>query len=421
MPRKSLSVLTYMGNKDSSIDVEAIYRSLLKSDTSFVTDLYPTLTDRTGKQHSDRPIFYSNISEISLLTGQIFENSKVIQSIQDDLPNIAKRSLVNSLLTDEIKYSNDIENIDTKRHDLGNIVSALNNGISIKENRLVSTVKKYIDAIESPEINSFELSNIRNTYDELMRGEIDPAKSPDGKLFRDGAVMIGSSDGSKVVHRPPISESQINQKLSELVEFTSNDKIPVLEKAIITHFMFENIHPFYDGNGRTGRYLLTQYLSRKVDPFTALSISGSIVNQEKIYYRSFSEADKYENYAELTFFIHNVLNMIVEGQKFTIKRLLAHQRLLEENMEKITNRFSDCSNSEVIIEVLSLFVQSKLFNVDRSLGIKDTQLVNTLFQHDRKIFKREVVKQVIDNLESQKILKLVSKKPIQHEIIMENI
>lgn len=233
------------------------------------------------------------------------------------MPKIAKDSFISSLLTNEIKYSNDIENVKTYRRDLGTIVSALNEGTKVKQKRLLSTIQKYLGAINYPQIKISTLSEIRTIYDQLTDGEIEDTKLPDGKLFRNSEVMIGTIDRSKIVHRQPINEAVIENKLMDLIMFMNNDEIPTIEKAIITHFVFENIHPFYDGNGRMGRYLLTQYLSKKIDPYTALSISESIINHESKYYRSFGYSDKYGNYAEGTFFIQDILNIIADGQFFT--------------------------------------------------------------------------------------------------------
>lgn len=81
MAKKFLSTLMYMSSKDSKINVEEIYQNYLQSETSVITSLYPLLTDRAGNQYSDRPIFYSNTVQISLLTSKIFENSRKIRNI----------------------------------------------------------------------------------------------------------------------------------------------------------------------------------------------------------------------------------------------------------------------------------------------------------------------------------------------------
>ena len=159
-----------------------------------------------------------------------------------------------------------------------------------------------------PKLKIHQLSDFRDIYDDLTAGEIPENKLPDGRYFRTKSVRIGTD--YETVHKPPISEQEISHKLTTLIDFMNDKEVPPIEKAIVTHFMFENTHPFMDGNGRMGRYLLTQYLSHKLDQYTALSISNVIHENQNKYYKIFKEADKYENYAELTFFIEEMMKFI---------------------------------------------------------------------------------------------------------------
>ena len=74
----------------------------------------------------------------------------------------------------------------------------------------------------------------------------------------------------EVLHTPPQNQEEIEEYLSNLEKYINMPELedidPILKMAVI-HFQFESIHPFYDGNGRTGRMLNILYLtlSKKID------------------------------------------------------------------------------------------------------------------------------------------------------------
>ncbi|MFC6323167.1 Fic family protein [Companilactobacillus baiquanensis] len=418
MINKPLSILKYMSSRDSMIDVDKEYKKRIDSPSAALTNLFPLLSSRSESQHNDLPIFFIETFKMAQLNSKIFKNSADILKLSNSLPDIAKNNYISSLLSNEINSSNEIEQVKTNRHDISTIVDSLQSNIIPKQPRLVSTVKKYLGILNEPRITISELKDYRKIYDELTSGEIPQNKLPDGELFRNSSVTIGTSDNSKIVHRPPISENTIKSKLTSLISFMNNDEFPIVEKAIVTHFMFENTHPFYDGNGRMGRYLLTQYLIKKIDTFTALSISKSIQDHEKLYYQSFADADKYENYAELTYFIESMMQIIIYGQETALDKMTELQSMLNSYGQIINAHFA---NNGVISDVLFIFVQSKLFSIDTPLGIKDTELINMLYRDDSKKYKKNNVKKIINNLENEGFLKLVNGNPIQHEVIMDKI
>ena len=68
--------------------------------------------------------------------------------------------------------------------------------------------------------------------------------------------------------------------------------IPELYAAALCHFLFGYIHPFFDGNGRTGRYLLALQLSRPLSQPTVLSLSRVIAENKATYYRAFDAVER---------------------------------------------------------------------------------------------------------------------------------
>ena len=123
--------------------------------------------------------------------------------------------------------------------------------------------------------------------------------------------------------------------LTEWIRFINDHSIPNLIKACAGHYFFENIHPFYDGNGRTGRYILTKYLSRKLDKFSGLVLSQQINHHKQDYYKAFRNTGDHLNRADATFFVETLLTFIKEGQENIIQTLLEKQEQLHRYKVKI--------------------------------------------------------------------------------------
>ncbi len=111
--------------------------------------------------------------------------------------------------------------------------------------------------------------------------------------YRNANVMIG---GAK--HRPP-DAMQITNLMNELINWVTEQqsKLHPIELAAILHHKFVNIHPFFDGNGRTGRLLMNITIMQAGYPLTII-----LKNDRKKYYQVLAEADK-ENYEPLVQFI----------------------------------------------------------------------------------------------------------------------
>lgn len=78
--------------------------------------------------------------------------------------------------------------------------------------------------------------------------------------------------------------------------------------------MFEYAHPFYDGNGRTGRYLLALFLTKPLSVLSALSLSRSIAESKTAYYRAFRDSKTKLNHGELTAFVITILDYLSKSQ-----------------------------------------------------------------------------------------------------------
>ena len=346
-------------------NIEDEYIKRIENPATFITDLKINPIKRGNKIfEKEYNLFYVNLMEHTLLQQEIFENSNKILSLSDpnEFPLIAIKEIVNKILSNELYKTNKIEGIESSK---SQIYSSLKeNGKSNKKaNKLEGIIKKYKDIMEknfkdTEHIDS--LSSFRKIYDEMFEDfEKSGNYKLDGKYFRKDIVKIINSVG-KTIHIGINGEEAIEKNMEDLIQFMNRKDIPFLVKASISHFFFEYIHPFYDGNGRFGRYLLSSYLARKLDILTAFSVSYSISKNLDDYYKSFVEVEDVNNYGEITFFVENILKTIKSGQEMIIELLSDSIMKFNHSMEilkEITKKLSEKENI-----MLQIYLQNYLFN-----------------------------------------------------------
>lgn len=416
-------------NDDPNIITENEYQQRLNNYTVQKTSLFPLLSYRNEQQTSKYPIFFLPLPGILDLAEQFRLNSKHIEMVAAQLPSVAINQFLNSLLVSEIFYTNEIEGVKTSKIEIGTIIQE-NSLQSHKKDttsnrRLGSTIRLYQQTQSGTPIQINDLQDFRDLYDTLLKGEISPERLPNGKIFSDrlpnGEILtIGSA--TKVVHRPPVSEDKIQHALYTLIEFMNDDQMPALYKALITHFFFENTHPFLDGNGRMGRYLLSSYLSTKFDRFTGFSVATAIHAHVQQYYKDFIEADDATNRADLTLFIQSLLSILVSQQQenlMTMNRLMQELNVAKDKIQNwITNNYQHLPNktsAQLIGQILFYLAQSKLFSYQPSLGIKDNEIIENNKKNGIAMAK---TRRALDFLTEIGAIKLISKKPKQHEILI---
>lgn len=406
------------GNQLSAEELQQIYNSRLNSVASTVTQLFPLLTDKNNYQTKQFPIFWLYTKKIVERMNFVRQNSDKIKFLANKLPQIAQDQFKNSLLLNEITFTNRIEGIATNEYEVSTLIHQATSVKPEKEEkgfqRLRSSVRLYLETQKKGFIKIQRLSDLRKIYDKLLEGEISQDKLPNGKLFRDvlpndEVLRIGTS--TSTVHQPPVSEKEIQSALLSLIDFMNNEEIPALMRAIVTHFFFENTHPFLDGNGRTGRYLLSTYLSRKYDSFTGFSVSTAIHEWQPTYYRIFKETDQAENRAELTFFIEDFLKILLDQQEKVIEVLTEDNQKLTQISGKIDELATEFDDKEAVISVLYFLAQSKLFATNLQLGIKDNEIIKLNSENGISMTRS---KKAIKILTEKQIIKQVSARPKQH-------
>lgn len=269
--------------------IEYEYKNRIESSSAIIINfnIHPfSKTKQIRLLDEKYPLFFMLLPEHLAMIQEINNKSKQIAERLDLLPAAAKEKISFSHLVTEIKSSNDIEGVKSTRKELEDAINARNTS---KDLRFKSTIKQYLRTLYSEKPYIYDLKEIWKLYDNIVLEEIEKENYPDGRLFRKNEVSISNLLYGEKVHVGDSNEEEITEDLTKLLSYMNEEDESYIIKAIVSHYIFEYIHPFYDGNGRLGRYLLSSYLAYKLDPFSALSISEAIKNNKNKYGDIFSE------------------------------------------------------------------------------------------------------------------------------------
>lgn len=295
-------------------------------------------TFHTGFVTPNGELFFTVPRELSVLNERVLRTERKISNLLRRLPGIAGHAMLMSMVLEEVVCTNTIENIHSTRRQIKDAIDAAE-GNSLESRRFKEIATLYQSIVYGTSKIPNTPEDIRMIYDEVTAREIPKDKLPDGKLFRKEGVDI-TAGGVRVIHRGIEPEGKIIEAMENMISLSQDDSVPAIYSAIASHYLFEYAHPFYDGNGRTGRYLLSLLLSEPLSKPTALSLSRTIADNKEPYYRAFSSVEDPLNHAELTFFIYSMLDMIRTAQFGIIERLEDCERRLNE-LEITMKRISD--------------------------------------------------------------------------------
>lgn len=267
------------------------------------------------------PMFYLVDRTVLAHYDRIMVRERNIEQLSSRLPGVAMRSYLSDLAVRSIVATDSIEGVHTTRR---LISEALTSGDSEdpRAKRAVEFVNLLKDLGAGRPPSTVE--QVRSLYDTLLEGHLTEEDRPDGALFRTKPVVI--HDNTREIHRAPDSEATITANVQAALNHALNPNVPALFSAIAAHFMVEYTHPFYDGNGRLGRYLLVSHLGQTLTRLTTLTLPSTLNIQKSRYYKAFSTAEEPLNYGEVTGFLHVFLGLIEQAQKHLVDELESRDR-----------------------------------------------------------------------------------------------
>ncbi len=245
-----------------------------------------------------------------------------LKGIALSIPN--QSILLNTLGLQEAKDSSAIENIITTHDDL--YKSELNfdsvKSLNAKE------VQNYISALKK----GFELTKSSGLLTNKIILQIQEELEKNNAGFRKLAgTTLKNAISGEVIYTPPQDYNEVVRLMGNLEQFINDKSIsdldPLVKMAII-HFQFESIHPFYDGNGRTGRIINILYLILEgLQDLPILYLSNYIIRNKSEYYRLLQEIRVHENWEEWLLFI---IKGVEETSRETIQLIISIRDLMRE-------------------------------------------------------------------------------------------
>jgi Fic family protein len=176
-------------------------------------------------------------------------------------------------------------------------------------------------------------------------------KEHSGGIRRMPGTAVANAATGAVIYTPPEGETVIRDKLKNLEDFIhAEDGLDPLIKLALIHYQFEAIHPFADGNGRTGRIvnILFLVLNGLLD-LPVLYLSKSIIEQKNDYYRLLRQVTEQGLWEPWILFM---LKAVEDTAIFTRERTLAIRSLMNETMEKAREKLPTRVYSKELIETI---------------------------------------------------------------------
>lgn len=288
-----------------------------------------------------------------------------LKGVGELIPNQA--ILINSLVLQEAKASSEIENIVTTNDALFKAFTAAK-----PSNPATKEVLRYREALWK---GHRSLKNSAKLDAVLFLRIVRKITGTEKGIRNEPRTFIGNSVTGNVVYTPPEGEAIIKDKLNDLGRFIhAKDSLDPLVKLALMHYQFEAIHPFFDGNGRTGRIINILFLVQAgLLDLPVLYLSKEIIDRKIEYYnllRGVTETSDWESW------LMYMLDVVEETAGLTKSRILSIRELMQETTEKARAELPQRVYSKELVELLFHQPYTKgLFLVNAGIAKRQTAAV----------------------------------------------
>ena len=273
--------------------------------------------------------------------------SRALSELKGAITNLPNPTLfIDTINLQEAQASSAIENIITTQDELfkASIAEKRNDNPATKE------VMHYKDAlwygVEQIEKRPILTTNLFVALMQIIKENQSGIRNAPGTQLKNPAT-------GKVVYTPPEGEQVIREKLKNMEDFIhAEDAIDPLVKMAIIHYQFEAIHPFFDGNGRTGRIILLLYLKMaELLSLPALDLSKYIIEHKDQYYTNLRKVTEDGNWED---WILYMLDMIEQTALKGRNQITSIENLMREMGKEIQQRLPKVYSKDLMEELFIL-------------------------------------------------------------------
>ena len=274
-----------------------------------------------------------------------------------NLPN--PTLFIDTIYLQEAKASSEVENIITTNDELYKSLVADKKVENSATKEVLSYKKALWLGLEQIKKKPFITTNLCVSIVQCIKQNTASIRNTPGTKL--------SNTKGEVVYTPPSGEAIIREKLTNLEKFINeDDTIDPLIKMALMHYQFEAIHPFSDGNGRTGRILLLLYLklSGLLDT-PAIYLSDYIIKNKAGYYkclRGVTENNDWEKY------ILYMLDMIEETSTKGLDRLNKIANAMTKTSEEIKVKLPKIYSKDLVEILFRLPYTKRQHLIDKNIG-----------------------------------------------------
>ena len=315
--------------------------------------------------NNDLPLlpFQESLETILVMQAAIRANKSLaeLKGIAQTIPN--QSIFINTISLKEAQYSSEIENIITTTDELYQ-------AFSVSDGMMTQSAKEVL-SYRSALWQGFSLLKKRGVLTTSVMNEIQATLLGNNAGIRSlpGTALKNAVSG-KIIYTPPVGKDVILDKLKNLEAYIHTDSVDPLIKLAMMHYQFESIHPYYDGNGRTGRILNVLYLIYEglLDQ-PILYLSHYIIQHKEDYYRLLQNCTFKQDYEPWILYI---LEGIEQSARETISKIKMIQARMQNSIALVKEKLPKIYSKE-LIEVIFEQPYCKIkFLEDRGIAKRKT-------------------------------------------------